>query len=163
MDIELISSLISREKEIKTAPRKTMSLDPRNDFVFRNDFTCVSQDGITFEVFMKVNTKFPYLFSIGLRYRAQEGTFTICRYNGKHPHRNKIANKDKFDDFHVHRLYDVQLSDGTDSSLDAEPTKAYASFDEALFTFLSDCHIKGWNKYFPDLEDKIMQTRLDGV
>lgn len=163
MDTELILSLISCEKEIKAAPKKTMSTDPRNDFVFRNEFTCVSKDGVTFEVFMKTNTKFPYLFSIGLRYRSQEGTFTICRYNGKHPHRNKIANKDRFDDFHIHRLYDIQLSDGTDSSLDAEPTKAYASFDEALFTFLNDCHIKGWEKHFPDLEVKIMQTRLDGV
>lgn len=163
MGTEQISSLISCEKKIKTAPRKTMSADPRNDFVFRNDFTCVSPEGIVFEVFMKMNAKFPYLFSIGLRYRAEEGAFTICRYNGKHQHRNKIANKDLFDDFHVHKLYDFQLSDGTDSSLDAEPTKAYASFDEALFTFLNDCHIKDWKKYFPDLENNIMQFRLDGI
>jgi len=163
MDRELILSLISCEKVVKTAPRKTMTVDPRNEFTLRNDFACVSKDGKVFEVFMKMNTKLPYLFSIGLRYRSQEGTFTICRYNGKHPHRNKIANRDKFDDFHIHRLYDIQLSDGTDSSLDAEPTKAYVSFDEALFMFLNDCHINGWEKCFSDLENKVMQTRLDGV
>ena len=163
MDTELIRSLISCEKEIKTAPRKAMAPDPRNEFTFRNDFTCVSKAGIVFEVFMRINTKFPYLFSIGLRYKSQEGSFTICRYNGKHPHRNKIANREQFDDFHIHRLYDIQLSDGSDSILDAEPTRDYASFDEALFTFLNECHIKGWEQYFPDLETKMMQTRLDGV
>lgn len=163
MDSKLILSLISCEKEIKSAPRKVMAADPRNEFTLRNDFTCISKTGTIFEVFMRTNVKFPYLFSIGLRYKSPEGTFTLCRYNGKHLHRNKIANSNQFDDFHVHRLYDIQLSDGSDAILDAEPTKDYASFDEALFTFLNDCHIRGWEKYFPHLENNMMQTRLDGV
>lgn len=163
VDMDFVSSLISCEKAIKTAPRKNMYTDQKNEFTFRNDFTCISDNGETFEVFMRMNKKLPYLFSIGLRYRSVDGTFTLCRYNGKHPHRNKIANRDRLNDFHIHKLYDVQLSDGTDNSLDAETTTAYATFDEALFAFLSDCHIKNWQKYFPDLEDTIGQMRLDGV
>jgi len=140
-----------------------MYADQKNEFTFRNDFTCVSDQGDIFEIFMRMNKKLPYLFSIGLRYRSKSGTFTICRYNGKHPHRNKIANREYLNDFHIHRLYDEQLSDGTDSSIDAEPTGAYATFDEALFSFLNDCNIRGWEKYFPDLESTIGQMRLDGV
>lgn len=112
---------------------------------------------------MKMNTKFPYLFSIGLMLRSEAGTFTICRYNGKHCHRNKVADKKVFDDFYIHKLYDEQLADGTEPSLDADTTRAYASFDEALLAFLNDCHIKNWQKYFPDLENTVGQMRLEGV
>lgn len=163
MDTALVRSLISCNKTIKTAPKKAMAVDQRNDFTFRNDFTCVSADGEAFEVFMRMNRKFPYLFSIGLRYRSEDGTITLCRYNGKHSHRNKIANKDSFDAFHIHMLYDIQLSDGTDSCLDAKPTASYATYDEALYAFLNDCHIMNWQKYFPDLENTIGQMKLDGV
>ena len=163
MDTALIDSLITCEKLIRTAPKKTMSTDPRNDFTFRNGFTCVSADGKVFEVFMRMNKKFPYLFSIGLCFRSENGTFIICRYNGKHPHRNKIANRNRLDNFHIHKLYDEQLTDGTDGSLDAEITEEYATFDEALFMCLNDCHIGNWQQYFPDLEDTIGQIRLDGV
>ena len=163
MEQMLVSSLIECEKRIKTPPKKTMSLDQRNNFTFRNDFTCMSDDGKMFEVFMRMNTKLPYLFSIGLRYRSEEGIFTLCRYNGKHPHKNKIGDHDRLNDFHIHKLYDRQLANGTDSSLDATATKAYATYEEALFAFLNDCHIRDWRKYFPDLEDTIGQLRLDGV
>lgn len=163
MDRLLISSLIECEKVIKTAPRKSMSVDPKNEFTLRNDFTCVSSDGKVFEIFMRVNTKLPFLFSIGLRYRSEDRIFTLCRYNGKHEHRNKIADRNKFDAFHIHKLYDQQLSDGLDSSIDAEVTEQYATFDEALYSFLVDCHIKDWEKHFPHLEDSISQLRMDGV
>lgn len=72
MEQMLVSSLIECEKRIKTPPKKTMSLDQRNNFTFRNDFTCMSDDGKMFEVFMRMNTKLPYLFSIGLRYRSED-------------------------------------------------------------------------------------------
>ena len=90
MDSSVVSSLIECEKSIKYPPKKAMYADQRNEYTLRNDFTCVSEDGKMFEVFMRMNTKFSYLFSIGLRYRSESGTFTICRYNGKHFHKNKI-------------------------------------------------------------------------
>lgn len=163
MERDLISSLILCEKTIKTAPRKAMSVDPRNEFTLRNDFTCVSTDGKLFDVFMRANTKLPFIFSVGLRYRSNEGSITICRYNGKHPHRNKMANNEKLNDFHIHMLYDEQLADGSDSSIDATATKMYVTFDDALLCFLKDCHIIGWEKFFPDLEERTSQLRLDGV
>ena len=163
MEQTLVSSLIGCEKSIKTRPKKVPTVDQRNEFTIRNDFTCVSDDGKLFEVFMRMNTHMPHLFSIGLRYRSEDGIFTLCRYNGKHPHKNKIGDCDRLNDFHIHKLYDRQLADGTDNSLDASATKAYVTFEEALFAFLNDCHIKNWQKYFPDLEEKIGQFRLDGV
>lgn len=163
MDSAVVSSLIECEKSIKSPPKKAMYADQRNEYTLRNDFTCVSDDGKMFEVFMRMNIELPYLFSIGLRYRSESGTFTICRYNGKHFHKNKISNRDSWNDFHIHKLFDRQLSNGTDNSLDAETTTKYATFDEALFAFLNDCHIKNWQQYFPDLENTIGQLRLDGV
>ena len=163
MDSSVVSSLIECEKSIKYPPKKAMYADQRNEYTLRNDFTCVSEDGKMFEVFMRMNTKFSYLFSIGLRYRSESGTFTICRYNGKHFHKNKISNRDSWNDFHIHKLFDRQLSNGTDNSLDAETTTKYATFDEALFAFLNDCHIRNWQQYFPDLENTLGQLRLDGV
>ena len=163
MERTLIAALISCKKTIKTAPKKTMLPDPRSELILRNDFSCVSEDGKAFDIFMRKNVKLPYLFSIGLRYRSNDGTFTLCRYNGKHSHKNKIGNREKLNTFHIHRLYDQQLSDGTDTSLDADPTTEYATFDEALYRFLQDCHIEDWEKYFPELEESINQLRLEGV
>lgn len=51
MDRVLIDALISCPKRIKVPPKKQMTMDPRNNFTFRNDFTCVSEDEKTFEVF----------------------------------------------------------------------------------------------------------------
>lgn len=163
MDRVLIDALISCPKRIKVPPKKQMTMDPRNNFTFRNDFTCVSQDEKTFEVFLRNNTKFPFLFSIGLRYKSEHGTFIICRYNGKHPHRNKIADHTSFDDFHVHKLYDIQLSDDTTAMLDADATDKYITFEEALYAFLNDCNIQNWREFFPDLEEQVNQYRLEGV
>ena len=159
----IVDSLICCAKTIKTPPRKTMIVDQRNEFTLRNDFTCVSEDGKIFEVFIRVNTKLSYLFSIGLRYRSDYGIVTLCRYNGKHPHRNKTANRDSLNDYHIHKLFDEQLASGTDSSIDAEATQRYVTYEEALYSFLNDCHICAWKNFFPDLEEKVSQYRIEGV
>ena len=163
MDRDYVTSLISCKKTVKSAPKKSMVPDPRNDYTLRNDFTCVSSDGTVFEVFMRKNTQLPFLFSIGLLFRSEHGRFTLCRYNGKHLHKNKIADRNQLDDFHIHKIFDQQLSDGTDSSLDAEATTRYATFEEALCAFLQDCNISGWEKYFPDLAESMNQLRIEGV
>ena len=163
MDRAFIEALISCPKRIKVPPKKQMTVDPRNNFTFRNDFTCISQDEKVFEIFLRNNTKLPFLFSIGLRYKSAQGTFLICRYNGKHPHRNKIADRTSFNDFHIHKLYDVQLSDDTAAMLDANATDRYITFEEALYAFLNDCNIEGWQEFFPNLEDRVSQLRLEGV
>ena len=130
----------------------------------RNEFSCVSSDGQNkFEVFMRFNTVIPTVFSIGLKYQTESGTIIICRYNGKHYHKNKIGGHNDFNDYHIHMLYDHQLSDETEESLDAVQTNDYISFDEALFAFLFDCHIDNWQECFPELEDKINQLKLEGV
>ncbi len=163
MEREIVDALIQCAKTIKTAPRKTMTTDPKSEYTLRNDFTCVSEDGQQFDVFMRMNTKFPYLFSIGLVYKAKEGTLILCRYNGKHPHKNRVADNSQFDNYHIHKLYDQQLSDGTEESIDAEETSEYVTFNEALYCFLRDCNIMGWMRFFPNLEDEINQMKIEGV
>jgi hypothetical protein len=162
-DRRLVDSLIRCKKEVKSAPKKAMSLDSRNDYTYRNDFTCTSIDGKLFEVFMRVNTKLPYLFSIGLVYHSENGNFTLCRYNGKHFHKNKIGDQTSFNDFHIHKLYDAQLSNNLENSMDAEITTAYVTFDEALQKFLNDCNIYNWQHYFPNVVFNLNQLKMEGV
>lgn len=164
MNREVIDQLISCPKVINHPPRKTMGQDPRNSYTMRNDFTCLSVDGKhQFSVFIRFNTVIPYIFSIGLKYKGEDGEMIICRYNGKHTHRNKVTDTNRLDDFHIHKLLDQQLTDGTSDSIDAEPTNRYVSFPEALCMFLCDCNVSGWELFFPDIELQATQTRLDGV
>lgn len=163
MDRVIVDSLITCKKTILSAPKKSDYPDPRNSFTLRNDFTCQSDDNIEFEVFMRHNIKLAFIFSIGLKYKSQEGEFILCRYNGKHKHRNKIGDHNSFDSFHIHRLYDNQLTDNTSDELDAEVTKKYLTYDSALLAFLEDCHMDNWQKYFPNLELKVQQMKLGGV
>ena len=164
MDDRLVQSLIKCEKIITVKPKKEMQPDKRNPYTMRNDFSCTSIDGSKrFEVFFRYNTIISHLFSIGLRYRSGEGTVILCRYNGKHEHKNKVANHKKFDDFHIHHLYDKQLSDETSNVLDAEKTDRYITFDQALLAFLVDCNIKNWQSVFPELEAKAMQISFEGM
>lgn len=163
MERNIINELISCPKTVKVSPKRQMTADARNNFTLRNDFSCVSEDGKVFEVFLRCNTHMPQMFSIGLRYKSDQGTITICRYNGKHPHRNKVADKNQLDDFHIHKIYDSQLADASASSMDAEPTTRYITFDEALYAFLTDCNILNWQEYFPNLEETVNQLRWEGV
>lgn len=164
MENKLVQSLISCKKFIITKPRKEMYPDSKSPFTLRNEFTCASNDGVKrFDVFMRKNTRIPFLFSIGLKFRSEDGNVILCRYNGKHEHKNKVANKMHFDAFHIHRLYDNQLTDDTSNMLDAEVTDRYVSFHEALYAFLTDCNIQDWNAVFPNLEDQINQLKIEEV
>jgi len=157
-----IESLFSCSKTVTDKPKMNMYQDQRNNYTIRNEFSCTSLDGKhKFEVFMRQNTELP-IFSIGLKYQQETKSITICRYNSKHQHKNKIGDQRKFEDFHIHMLYDHQLTDETSDSVDAIETAKYITFDEALHSFLIDCQIQGWQTYFPDLETKINQLRLGG-
>lgn len=164
MTKQTVESLVYCPKTITVKPKKIMYQDQRSNYTMRNDFACTSLDGkYRFEVFMRFNTEIPTVFSIGLRYQSEEETIIICRYNGKHYHRNKIGDNTQFNDYHIHMLYDHQLADETSDSLDAIVTDKYITFDEALYAFLNDCKIQGWQDYFPNLESKISQIKMGGV
>ena len=164
MTKEIIFSLISCSKTITGKPRKSMYKDKRSNFTLRNDFSCASIDGEKkFEIFMRINTEMPTIFSIGLQYQTESGYVTICRYNGKHMHKNKVDDSDEFNNYHIHTLFDHQLTDDTEDSIDAIQTDKYISFDEALFAFLTDCGIDDWQTHFPELESKINQLKIEGV
>jgi len=162
MTKKTIKSLVSCSKTITDKPKKSMYQDQRNNYTMRNEFSCVSLNGNhKFEVFMRQNTELP-IFSIGLKYQQETKSITICRYNSKHRHRNKVGDQDKFENFHIHMLYDHQLADESSDSADAIETNKYITFDEALYAFLTDCQIQGWQMCFPDLETKVNQLKLGG-
>lgn len=163
MEQTIINELISCPKTVRVPPRRQMAVDARNNFTLRNDFSCVSEDGKIFEIFMRCNTRISQLFSIGLRYKSSQGMIIICRYNGKHIHKNKIANEKQFDDFHIHKIYDKQLDDASISSMDADRTSKYVTFDEALYAFLNDCNILNWKEHFPNLEKTLNHLGWDEV
>ena len=161
---DTIESLVYCPKTITVKPKKNMYQDQRNNYTMRNDFSCASLDGeYRFEIFMRFNTEIPFCFSVGLSYQSEDKAIIICRYNGKHIHKNKIGDKDEFNDYHIHMLYDHQLADETSDSLDAIVTDKYITFDEALYAFLNDCQIQNWQDCFPDLENKIRQLKIGGV
>lgn len=163
MERSTVESLIICGKKILSPPKKNDYPDARNIYTLRNDFSCKSDDGIEFEVFMRHNIKLAFIFSIGLKYKSPEGEFILCRYNGKHLHKNKIGDHNSFDNFHIHKLYDIQLSDNTSDELDAEVTKKYLTYNSALLAFLDDCHIEDWRRYFPNLEMQVQQLRIGGA
>ena len=163
MDRKIVDALISSNKKVITPPKKVDYADPKSTLILRNDFTCQSDDGKEFEIFMRHNLQLPFIFSIGLMYKSSEGTFILCRYNGKHFHKNKIGDTRSFDNFHIHKLYDSQFQNNTWSKLDADITDKYITYEVALYYFLNDCHIDKWERYFPNLEMKIKQVKLGGV
>ena len=162
MEREYINSLIQCNKTVIVAPKKEMYIDKKSIFTLRNDFTCVSDDGTKqFEVFMRNNISIPNKFSIGLNFHSDKFNVTLCRYNGKQEHKNKYADHNKFNNFHIHKLYDNQLSGECSKIIDAEATTKYHNFTEALYHFLIDCHIVDWKKYFPDLEERVNQISFE--
>ena len=164
MKNDIIKFLLDCPKVVTVKPKRYVYQDQRSNYTMRNEFACVSLNGEhKFEVFMRFNTELSFVFSIGLVYHSKEGDITIARYNGKHNHKNKVADHDEFSDFHIHMLYDIQLTDDTADSIDAKETDKYITYDEALFAFLNDCNIQNWQTYFPDLENKINQLKIEGV
>lgn len=121
----------------------------------RNDFECESIDGNErFRVFIRILEILQEDFSIGLDHIDQQGkSLCLMRCNGKHGyHRNHQADAIPFDDFHIHLATAEAIAKGESPEQFAEPTKEYATWQDALFYFVKRACIQDADRYFPFLK-----------
>ena len=137
--------LIGCEKVIRGIPRKEMTLDRCN---WRNDIKMSSKDDqYEFSVYMRKNDFFEENFSIGLKYHPKDvpESITLLRCNGPHgPH--KLFNH--HEKFHIHLATEKSIASGAKPERDAQITKEYSSYNEALIYFIKKCNIQGAEKAF---------------
>ena len=124
------------------------------------DLQAMSDDDITFAVFIRQNNRFIENFSIGLRYHTGDkalGTITLVRYNG--PHGESRAQTDgHYAKPHIHRITEAEIASGSRQPQESyrEITDKYSTFEQALHIFFEDTAVSNHADYFPDT----LQMRL---
>jgi hypothetical protein len=150
---EELAALITCAKQVVDPPHREMRLDGK---MKRNDMTLKSADGKhSFRVFMRQSDDFPENFSVGLVYQPNEepGSFQLVRCNGQHggervhPHHAV---------FHVHRSRADDINAGVLEPRQIQTTADYASFQEALATFLRTIHLENPNQHFPGIAQGLL-------
>lgn len=148
-----IKDLIACPKCIVEAPRRTMFLTEGH---YRNSLELRSIDGEhRFHVFMRKNVKFEENFTIGLEYIPGDGSGSIClfRCNGPHgEHMNEFESASHFFGYHIHIAKEEYVNSGYKSDKYAEITNRFATFQDALAYFVSECNIIDVEKYFPAIK-----------
>jgi hypothetical protein len=118
----------------------------------RNGLKLRSEDGADeFAVFIRVNEDFHENYSIGLRHLPTgEESAILLRCNGNHgPHQNQVVNADQIDGVHIHYTTETALQAGMKLENYAEPTSAYATYEDALRHFLRIINVLQPEKHFP--------------
>ena len=140
-----IHNLISCPKIITEPPKQKMT---KHHGHLRNSMKLKSQDGShDFTVFMRINEDFDENFSIGLKYspKDQKGEINLIRCNG--PHGFHIS-FDHHTEFHIHTASADNIEKGVRPERNAEITKEYVTYQEALSFFIITCNIKEAGQYF---------------
>jgi hypothetical protein len=124
----------------------------------QNNMKLQSKDGEhDFSVFMRVNQRFPEIFSVGLIYHPKDDPKKICllRCNGDHgEHRNHIIGAKPFKGFHIHRATSEAIDAGELPEQFADITDAYASYEEALIYFFAVINLDDCERYFAKIYQK---------
>ncbi len=114
-------------------------------------FLMLSTDQQPFEVFMRQNKHLPERFSIGIRWKSEDWSVWLRRYNWAHwPHRN-ILDDTEVTWPHIHIYNEEYISQGMDYDKYAEETDLYTSFQQAQAVFFKDFVVENYLEYFPDL------------
>lgn len=135
---EQIKALIHVPKKIVQAPSKE---ERKERQCFRNDMRLLSLDGqYSFKVYFRRHAIFIENFSIGLVYNPSElkGEVTLFRCNGTH---GPTRLWDHHNSPHTHRVTEQDLLEDRKSESDITPTKAYNTYEQAVFFFAKECHI----------------------
>ena len=147
---EELDALVDCPKVIVAPPRK----EPRPERgSLRNDFEVASEDGKQrFHVFIRQSESFAEDFSIGLIYVPSDepGEIHLFRCNGQHGTlpSGRIGDDPHFA-FHTHLPSAEALAVGSEAWQRVVVTRDYASFNEALWHFISITHIGGAEAVFP--------------
>ena len=124
------------------------------------DLQAMSDDDITFAVFIRQNNRFIENFSIGLRYHTGDkalGTITLVRYNGPHGESSRQPDG-HYATPHIHRITEAEIESGSREPQERcrEITDRYGTFEQALIAFFDDTATSNRDKYFPEM----LQMRL---
>ena len=154
-----IADLVGCAKRVVEPPRRENRAD--RGFL-RNDFTLESTDSKRkFHVFIRINEKFPENFSIGLEYIPSDepGSVVLLRYNG--PHGEHILYPHHVC-YHVHKATAAAIGAGLKPERQAEITKEYASYQEALACFLRQINMDAPDQYFPGVLQGLLNLSEEG-
>lgn len=132
-----IEKLISCPKSVSDAPAKHLKLIGAD---WRNHCKMIATDGTkgTFSMFMRKSEDFPENFSVGLLYKAEDGSeITLLRCNGKHGVFNggDDPNHPHFE-FHTHKASARAINAGFAPEKYAEKSTEFASYEQALQYFV---------------------------
>ena len=106
------------------------------------ELNIVSETERNFKLIIRVNTIDMFDFSIILMYTDEQGkSYILRRYNGKHPHKNKLEGTTLWD-FHIHYATERYQQQGYRIESYAETTDSYSNWTEALNKMLDDCNFK---------------------
>ncbi len=147
---EELDRLISCPKKVKLSPKNKMSLERGS---YRNDMSLMSSDGeLEFRVFMRKNADFHENFSLGIDFKPRDGTsLCLLRCNGPHGSFEGEPRNEKWHFFyHIHRAKIKNIEAGVRAEQGGEPTREYASFEDALPFFLKIINLQEYRKYFSD-------------
>lgn len=149
--------LIACPKTIVEPPRRELREERGS---LRNDLRLRSADGaLEFSVFLRVNADFPENFSIGLVHSPpdERGSITLVRCNGPHgPYNADLADPEAHFEYHVHQASAARLEAGLKAEGDGRATREYASYREALVHFLRLVNLQEAARYFPDLQQPLL-------
>lgn len=158
---EEIENLISCPKVITDPPKREMRSERgsrRNNMGLRS-----KDDALEFTVFMRINEDFHENFSIGLNYspRDERGTLCLLRYNG--PHGDFLGGSPALEShfrYHVHRAKAENLAVGLKAERGGEPTATYASYKDALASFLKEINVINATEHFLELSQPMLPLNL---
>ncbi|QJC56113.1 hypothetical protein HC248_01399 [Polaromonas vacuolata] len=112
----------------------------------QTNYDLICENGMSFRLYVRQNTRIPNGFSCGLYYITLAGeSITLARYNGSdHAHSNPLEGTAPF--FmacHIHRATQRYMEAGRKADHYAETTTRYSDLTGALKEILSDCKIDG--------------------
>ena len=157
------SNMTERDLQgLREIPKTILEKSPRYGYREENghrrcdlDLQGIANPTIHFGVFIRQNNRFIENFSLGLRYQTGDrdrGTITLVRYNGAHGEQ-ALTPDAHFARPHIHYLTAQELAEGHLQPRDnrREVTDRYATFEDAIRTFLQDIGTIGSDAYFPEL------------
>lgn len=152
-----IDQLIACPKRMLNPPRKELKPEGAH---LRQDFHLEALDETIgeFHVFLRKHAEYQENFTIGLTYRPRDGRpeVTLLRCNGAHgPYNGTIGDPGHPHwGYHIHKASEESIANSRRAESHAEPTAAYASFEQALTYFLSAVQLNREDRqtYFPGID-----------
>ena len=158
-------------QELIASPKRITRRTPANGYAEQDgsrrcslDLENIDEEGESFTVFIRQNSRFIENYSIGLRWRTGSrdlGSLTLVRYNGPHGERSR-AEDGHYARPHIHRLTAEEMRSGSQKPQEKqrEITDRYSALEDALGVFFDDAGITNWAEYFPELSQRSLFSGL---